>query len=128
MSQMLKESFSMAHMRGRKFSPGKHGISSKSSMGIGNRAHGCSKRHLSRSFSWHRASGGIILHESHSSTRNPFKTPLNFSNKGMHADSPSEAFPFIIPFHPGKGPEIDYPDSPVEPEDPDDDPGDEPDD
>ena len=128
MRAMLKESFSMAHMHCRKFSHGKHGISSKSSRGIGNGVHGCSKRHFSHSFSWHRASGGIILRESHSSTRKPFKTPLNFSNKGMHADRPSEAFPFIIPFHPGKGREIDYPDSPVEPEDPDDDPEDEPDD
>ena len=35
------------------------------------------------------------------------------------------AFPFDVPFHPGKGPEIDYPDGPVEPEE---DPGDDPDD
>ena len=41
-------------------------------------------------------------------------------------DISQDAFPFIIPFHPGKGPEIDYPDAPVEPEDPDEDPGDEP--
>ena len=41
-------------------------------------------------------------------------------------DISRDAFPFIIPFHPGKGPEIDYPDAPVEPEDPDEDPGDEP--
>ena len=41
-------------------------------------------------------------------------------------DISRDAFPFIIPFHPGEGPEIDYPDAPVEPEDPDEDPGDEP--
>ena len=35
-----------------------------------------------------------------------------------------DAFPFNIPFHPGQGPEIIYPDGPLEPEE---DPGDEPD-
>ena len=55
--------------------------------------------------------GGIILPETSF-------TSLN--------DISQDAFPFIIPFHPGKGPEIDYPDAPVEPEDPDEDPGDEP--
>ena len=39
-----------------------------------------------------------------------------------------DAFPFNIPFHPGEGPEIIYPDGPLEPEDPEEDPGDEPDD
>ena len=43
-------------------------------------------------------------------------------------DSSRSAFPFSIPFHPGEGPEIIYPDSPLEPEDPEEDPGDEPDD
>ena len=38
------------------------------------------------------------------------------------------AFPFDVPFHPGLGPEIDYPDGPVEPEYPEENPGDEPDD
>ena len=41
-------------------------------------------------------------------------------------DISRDAFPFDVPFHPGHGPEIDYPDGPVEPEDPDEDPGDEP--
>ena len=40
-------------------------------------------------------------------------------------DSANNAFPFNIPFHPGEGPEIIYPDGPVEPGE---DPGDEPDD
>ena len=40
-------------------------------------------------------------------------------------DISRDAFPFDVPFHPGKGPEIDYPDGPVEPEE---DPGDDPDD
>ena len=47
-------------------------------------------------------------------------------------DSIGSPFPFNIPFHPGEGPEIDYPDGPYEPEypeeDPGDDPGDDPDD
>ena len=43
-------------------------------------------------------------------------------------DSSRSAFPFNIPFHPGEGPEIIYPDGPLEPEDPEEDPGDEPDD
>jgi hypothetical protein len=43
-------------------------------------------------------------------------------------DSSKDTFPFNIPFHPGEGPEIIYPDGPVEPEDPEEDPGDEPDD
>ena len=38
-------------------------------------------------------------------------------------DISQDAFPFIIPFPPGKGPEIDYPE---EPEYPEEDPGDEP--
>ena len=37
-------------------------------------------------------------------------------------------FPFKMPFHPGKGPDVDYPEGPYEPEEPDEDPGDEPDD
>ena len=40
-------------------------------------------------------------------------------------DISRDAFPFDVPFHPGHGPEIDYPDGPVEPEE---DPGDDPDD
>ena len=43
-------------------------------------------------------------------------------------DISRDAFPFDVPFHPGLGPEIDYPDGPVEPEYPEEDPGDEPDD
>jgi hypothetical protein len=40
-------------------------------------------------------------------------------------DSIGSAFPFHVPFHPGEGPEIDYPN---EPEYPEEDPGDDPDD
>ena len=40
-------------------------------------------------------------------------------------DTSRDAFPFDVPFHPGHGPEIDYPE---EPEYPEEDPGDEPDD
>ena len=54
--------------------------------------------------------GGIILPETSF-------TSLN--------DISRDAFPFDVPFHPGHGPEIDYPDGPVEPEE---DPGDDPDD
>ena len=43
-------------------------------------------------------------------------------------DSSRSVFPFNIPFHPGQGPEIIYPDGPLEPEDPEEDPGDDPDD
>ncbi len=43
-------------------------------------------------------------------------------------DSIGSPFPFNIPFHPGEGPEIDYPDGPYEPEYPEEDPGDDPDD
>ncbi len=39
-----------------------------------------------------------------------------------------DAFPFSIPFHQGQDPEIIYPDGPLEPEDPEEDPGDGPDD
>ena len=38
-------------------------------------------------------------------------------------DTSRDAFPFDVPFHPGHGPEIDYPE---EPEYPEEDPGDEP--
>ena len=40
-------------------------------------------------------------------------------------DSIGGPFPFNVPFHPGEGPEIDYPN---EPEYPEEDPGDDPDD
>ena len=45
-------------------------------------------------------------------------------NNSLPRNYIKDAFPFNIPFHPGEGPEIIYPNSPVEPEYP----GDEPDD
>ena len=60
-----------------------------------------------------KALRGIILPETYSISLN---------------DGSGSAFPFNIPFHPGEGPEVIYPDGPVEPEYPEEDPGDEPDD
>ena len=66
-----------------------------------------------------------IIPETHFSTEKAFITYPNFTNKGIYSDSYREVFPYNIPFHPGYGPEIDYP---VEPEYPEEDPGDDPDD
>ncbi len=49
-------------------------------------------------------------------------------NNSLPGNDNKDAFPFNIPFHPGEGPEIIYPDGPVDPEYPEEDPGDEPDD
>ena len=49
-------------------------------------------------------------------------------NNSLPANDNKDSFPFNIPFHPGEGPEIIYPDGPVDPEYPEEDPGDEPDD
>ena len=46
-------------------------------------------------------------------------------NNSLPQNYIKDAFPFNIPFHPGEGPEVIYPDGSVEPEE---DPGDEPDD
>ena len=60
-----------------------------------------------------KCTSGIILPENY---------PISLN------DSSRSVFPFNIPFHPGEGPEIIYPDGPLEQEDPEEDPGDEPDD
>ncbi len=82
---------------------------------------------------------GIILPSKHFISYFPILQPKNASkilsnnlkkqslNMAL-LDSTNNAFPFNIPFHPGGGPEIIYPDGPLEPEDPEEDPGDEPDD
>lgn len=57
-----------------------------------------------------KACSGIILPETY---------PMSLN------DSSGSAFPFHVPFHPGEGPEVNYPN---EPEDPEKDPGDDPDD
>ena len=71
-----------------------------------------------------KVSSNRIIPESCYSTEKAFITYPNFTNKGIYWDIHREFFSYNIPFHPGYGPEIDYPDGPVEPEYPEEDPDD----
>ncbi|WP_298279330.1 hypothetical protein [Ferroplasma sp.] len=72
---------------------------------------------------------GIILPLRHFISKKYSKKASMLNVFGMNNSLPQnyikDAFPFNIPFHPGEGPEVIYPDGSVEPEE---DPGDEPDD
>ena len=68
-----------------------------------------------------KASSYRIIPKSCYSTGKTCITYPNFTNNGIYWDSHREVFSYNIPFHPGYGPEIDYPE---EPEDPRDDPDD----
>jgi hypothetical protein len=68
--------------------------------------------------------GYPILPEIDFNPQNPFKTPMNFTNNSTYHDSLMDAFPFKLPFHPGKGLDSDYPDPPYEPVEPEDEPDD----
>ena len=50
-----------------------------------------------------------IMPESCYSAENPFITYPNFTNNGIYWESHLEVFPYNIPFHPGQGSYIYYP-------------------
>jgi hypothetical protein len=76
-----------------------------------------------------KCTSGIILPLRHFNSKKCSEKASTINVFDMNNSPPGNynrnAFPFSIPFHPGQGPEIIYPDGPLEPED---DPGDEPDD